>query len=84
LQENVPAHYSGDFSEFLAKRGIPALSHTHYSADIAPANFFAGLKLAIKGTRFEAVSSIQQTATRDLKVIREEAFSLALDSLYER
>jgi hypothetical protein len=38
----------------------------------------------MKGTRFEAVSSIQQTVTKELKTIREEAFSLAFDSLYER
>jgi hypothetical protein len=30
-----------------------------------------------------AVSSIQQTVTRELKVIREEAFSRRFDSLYE-
>jgi hypothetical protein len=28
----------------------------------------------MKGTRFKAVSSIQQTMMRELKVIREEAF----------
>jgi hypothetical protein len=38
----------------------------------------------MKGMRLEAVSSIQQTVTRDLKVIWEEAFSGALDLLYEQ
>jgi hypothetical protein len=38
----------------------------------------------MKGTRFEAVSSIQQTVTRELKAIQEEDFSRALDALYER
>jgi hypothetical protein len=28
----------------------------------------------MKGTRFEAVSSIQQTVTRELKAIREDSF----------
>jgi hypothetical protein len=37
----------------------------------------------MKGTRFEAVSSIQQTIMRELKAIRDEAFSRAFDSLYE-
>jgi hypothetical protein len=40
------------------------------------------LKTAMKGMRFEAVSSIQQTVMRELKAIREEVFSQALDSLY--
>jgi hypothetical protein len=38
----------------------------------------------MKWTRFEAVSSNQQTVTRELKAIREEAFSRTFDSLYER
>jgi transposase-like protein len=37
----------------------------------------------MKGTRFEAISSIQQTVTRELKAIWEEAFSRAFDSLYD-
>jgi hypothetical protein len=38
----------------------------------------------MKRTRFEAVSSIQQTVMRELKAIWEEGFSQALDSFYER
>jgi hypothetical protein len=37
-----------------------------------------------KWTGFEAVSSIQQTVTRELKAIWEEAFSQAFDLLYEQ
>jgi hypothetical protein len=62
------------------------LSHPPYSHDLSPADFllFSKLKIAMKGARFEAVSSIQQTVTRGLKTMREEAFSLGFDSLYER
>jgi hypothetical protein len=38
----------------------------------------------MKGTGFEAVSSIQQTVTRELKAMREESFSKAFGSLYEQ
>jgi hypothetical protein len=38
----------------------------------------------MKGTGFEACSLIQHTVTRELKAIREEAFSRAFGSLYER
>jgi predicted CopG family antitoxin len=38
----------------------------------------------MKRTRFKAVSSIQQTVMRELKAIKEEAFSQAIDLLYER
>jgi hypothetical protein len=47
------------------------LSHPPYSPDLAPADFFlfTELEIAMKGKRFEAVSSIQQTVTRELKAI---------------
>jgi histone-lysine N-methyltransferase SETMAR len=80
------AHSSGFVSEFLAKRGIPVLSHPPYSPDLTPADFllFPKLKIEMKGTRLDVVPSIQQTVTRVLKAIRKEAFSLTFDSLYER
>jgi hypothetical protein len=61
------------------------LSPPPYSPNSAPADFlFPMLKIAMKGTRFEAVSSFQQIVTRELKAIREEAFSRVFDSLFER
>jgi hypothetical protein len=86
LQYNAPAHSSGDVSVFLANLGIPVLSHPPYSPNLFPADFFLFPKLKItkEWTRFEAVSSIQQTVTRELKATREEAFSRAFDSLYEQ
>jgi hypothetical protein len=38
----------------------------------------------MKGTRFKAVTSIQQTVAGELKAILEEAFSRTFDSLWER
>jgi histone-lysine N-methyltransferase SETMAR len=78
--------FFGLFSEFLAKRGISVLSHPPYSPHLTPVDFslFLKLKTAMKGTRFEAVSSTQHTVTRELNAILEEAFSRAFDSLYER
>jgi hypothetical protein len=45
---------------------------------------FLKLKIGVKGKVFEAVSSFQQTVTRQLKPIQEEAFCEAFDSLHER
>jgi hypothetical protein len=61
------------------------LSHLPYSPDLVPADLFLfpKLKNAMKGTRFEAVSSIQQIVIRELKAIREEVFSQVFDSLCE-
>jgi histone-lysine N-methyltransferase SETMAR len=76
LHDNAPAHSSRIVSEFLTKREIPVLSHPPYLPDLAPADFFLfpKLKIAINGTRFEAISSLQQTVTRQLTATREEAF----------
>jgi hypothetical protein len=62
------------------------LSHPHRFRDLAPADLFLFLKLkiAMKGMRFVAVSSIQQTVTRELKAMREEAFSTEFDLLCEQ
>jgi hypothetical protein len=61
------------------------LSHPPYSPDLAPADFylFPKLKIATEGMRFKAVSSIQETVMRELKMIWEEAFSRAFCLLYE-
>lgn len=78
---NAPAHSSGVVCEFLAKQGIPLSSHPPYSPDLAPIDFilFPKLKIAVKGTRFEAVPPIQPSVTREFKAIWEEAFSRMFD-----
>jgi hypothetical protein len=66
---------------------ISVLFYTSHSPDLEPADFFPlfpTLEIAKKGTRFEAVPSIHQTVTRELKAIQQDAFSQALDSLFER
>jgi hypothetical protein len=54
LHDNAPAHSSSVFSEFLAKLGIPVLSHPPYSPHLAPAEMFLfpKFKIAMTGTRF--------------------------------
>jgi hypothetical protein len=70
----------------LGEMRDPVLSLPPCSPNLAPADFFLfpKLRIAIKGTRFGAVLSIQQTVTRELKAIREEAFPWAFYSLHER
>jgi hypothetical protein len=53
------------------------LSILLFFPDLTPDHFFlfTKLKITMKGTIFEAVSSIQQNVTRELKAIREEALS---------
>jgi hypothetical protein len=75
LHHEALAHPSEAVSEFLAERGICVLSHPTYSPDLALAEFLSHFlnkkKIATKETRFEAVSSVRQTVTGELKAIRE-------------
>jgi hypothetical protein len=86
LYDNVPAQSSGVVFQFLAKEGSQSYPHAPYSPDLAPADFslFPKLKIAMRGTCFDAVSSIRQTVTTELKDMLEEAFCRAFDSLYQR
>jgi hypothetical protein len=43
LHDSAPAHSSGVFSEFLAKRGIPGFSYPTHSTDLALADSFCFL-----------------------------------------
>jgi hypothetical protein len=40
LHNNAPAHSLVIVSKFLAKQGIPVLSHPPYSPNLVPADFF--------------------------------------------
>jgi hypothetical protein len=85
LRDNALVYSLGVVSKFLAKRGIPVLSHPPCSSNLVPTDsfLFPKLKTAMKGMKFEVVSSIQQAVMRELKVIWEEAFAQTFDSLYE-
>jgi hypothetical protein len=49
--DNAPAHDALRFCEFLAKKSITRMDHSHYSPDLAPCDFllFPKLKDALKG-----------------------------------
>jgi hypothetical protein len=76
VRDNAPAHSSALSPSFWRNDGSPC-----YPIRPTPliylrlAFLFPKSKIAMKGTRFEIVSSILQTLTRELKAIREEAFS---------
>lgn len=86
LHDNAPAHKSLVVRNFLAKKGVVVLEHPPYSPDLAPADFwlFPKLKLSLKGTRFDSISEIQKTVTRDLKALQPDAFSKCFDAFYRR
>ena len=75
--DNAPAHSSNLVQQFLAKHKIVQLRQPPYSPDVAPCDFwmFRKLKMALKGTRFNDIETIQSNATRELKAIPKSAFA---------
>jgi hypothetical protein len=77
VHDNAPALSSGEARD-------PRVTPFTLLSGLASADaLFPKLQTAMKGTRFEAVSSIQQAVTRELKAMWEEAFSRAFYSLYK-
>ncbi|KAJ4430187.1 hypothetical protein ANN_22397 [Periplaneta americana] len=71
---------------FLAQRKVTVLTHSPYSPDLAPAEFFLflRLKLVLKGLLFADVADITQRVTTVLRVIPQEAFANSFQKLYNR
>jgi hypothetical protein len=62
---NAPVHDVLRFCEFLAKKSITKMSHSHYSPDFVPCNFwiFQRLKIALKRQRIADIPDIQRNVT---------------------
>jgi hypothetical protein len=50
-----------------------------YLSDMAPASFFAKLKLPLRGTRFQSVEDIKENTRQELTSISETAFKKCFD-----
>jgi hypothetical protein len=61
--DNAPTHFSLRVSQFLAGKGISAMAHPLYSADLAPDDFwlFPELKSVLKGKHFLDVEDIKSS-----------------------
>jgi len=81
--DNAPAHSSFLVHNFLAKNVVP---QTHYSPDLAPADFFLfpKLKYTLKGRRFDTFDEIQTNSTKELFAIPKEAFQKVFQSWQKR
>ena len=83
LHDNAPAHSVIRVRQFLAQNMAVVFHHPLYSPDLVPADFFLfpRLKAAIKGARFDDVSTIKDRVTGS---IPQEAFADCFRKLYER
>jgi len=72
---NAPAHASLLILSYLAKHQTSVVPHSHYSPDLAPADFFLfpKLKTTLKGSRFQIIEEIQENTIRELRAITESA-----------
>ena len=70
-QGNAPAHKALRFKRFHTKNGMTLLSHTPYSPDLAPCDFFLfpKMKKELKGQRFEDVEEVKQKSLEAIQGI---------------
>ncbi|VVC38983.1 Transposase, type 1 [Cinara cedri] len=66
LQDNAPANTATLLTRFYAENKIIVLSHSPYSPDLAPADYFLfpKLKLKIKGHFFDDIPAVQRACTK--------------------
>jgi hypothetical protein len=74
--DNAPCHAALSVRELLAKHSIPVLSHTPYSPDLVPYDFFLfrRLKSTLNGKQFQDVMEIQLNMTQQLQAIPKQAY----------
>ncbi len=71
LHDNAPAHSGTIVQQFLVKKRVPMLSHSVYSPDLSPLDYFAftKLKIELKGYQYKNILEIQKSVMVKLKVI---------------
>ena len=74
--DSVPAYASLLIRSYLAKYQTSVVLHPHYSADLAPADFFLfpKIKTSLKGRRFQTIEKFQENAIREMRAITNCAF----------
>jgi len=70
--DNAPAHTALSVRQFLTKNGMTTASHTPYSPDLAPCDFFLfpRMKRDLKGKRFQNMEEVREKTTEALKATR--------------
>ncbi len=74
--DNAPSHCAQLVAKFLETNDMLVISHTPYSPDLAPCDFFLfpKLKLALKGLHLEDLDDIKQKLAEYLLTITSEDF----------
>ena len=80
--DNARLHSALIIQEFLT-RSHPTVSHSFYSPDLAPADYFR-LSTCFKERKFNTRESIIEQTKAKLKTIPKEAFSKAFEILKAR
>ena len=85
-QDNAPVHKAHVTMDLLAKLGYPLLEHPPYSPDLAPCDFaiFPTLKKFMRGTHYEDILEIKQTAVLKLRSFQPSFFRNTFENWVKR
>jgi len=86
VETTLPATCRGVSPELPRKAFLSSPTHTPYSPDLAPSDFwlFPTLQIGLKGTRFVTMEDIKSNATAELRKIPNEAFRLCFQQWQDR
>ena len=79
-QDNAPVHNSILVTDYLTKMGINTVSHSPYSPDLAPCDFWLFPKL--RGCRYETIE-MKEAVTKVIDTLTQEDFHGAFQKLLE-
>jgi hypothetical protein len=84
--DNTPSHTFVLAQQFLAKQYMAVLSHTPYSPDLTPCDFFPfpEMKLKLKRRQFDAIEEIQAESQTVLATLTGKDFQEAFQKLRRR
>ena len=75
-------HNSILVADYLTKMGIKTVSHSPYSPDVGPSDFWLFPKL--RGCLYETIEEMKEAVTKVVDTLRQEDFHGAFQYLLER
>ena len=86
LHDNAPCHTSNVAQGFLQRNNIEQLTHSPYSPDMAPCDFwlFPNLKIALKGKRFQTIDQLDHASGDVLRDLEKNGLLHVFEKWCER
>ena len=82
---NAPVHNSILVTDYLTKIDLKTVSHSPYSPDLSPCDFwlFSKLKENLRGCRYETIEKMKEAVTKVIDMLTQDDFHGAFQKLLE-